>query len=114
MAEKKIMPLPYMADVGDRLDGEGGCWVIDCEQGSVAEIQCPSDVAEATALFIVKAANTYKALSTALVEANQLIRLWHGEEAWDIYEKHSPEMRRINSALALLADTQQGSDGVNP
>jgi len=38
-------------------------------------------------------------LESALKEAKDLVRVWHGEGAWDIYESHSPEMIRINRAL---------------
>lgn len=56
---------------------------------------------DANAAFIVTACNAHDALVAALTEAIQLIRIWHGEEAWDIYAKHSPEMKRLNAALAL-------------
>lgn len=39
------------------------------------------------------------ALRAALVEAKQVIRGWHGEDVWDIYDQHSPEMKRINAAI---------------
>lgn len=64
--KKQIMPLPYEAEIGDRLSDDGDCWVINCEQGSVAEMQCPADVEEATARFIVRAVNNHEALIEAL------------------------------------------------
>ena len=39
-------------------------------------------------------------LLEALEEAKSIIRTWHGEEAWDIYDLASPEMKRINAAIA--------------
>ncbi len=38
-------------------------------------------------------------LRKALQEAKECIHTWHGVEAWEIYEKHSPEMKFINAAL---------------
>ena len=39
----------------------------------------------------------------ALLCAKVTIHAFHGEVAWDIYEKHSPEMKRINGAINRLA-----------
>ena len=38
-------------------------------------------------------------LLEALKEARELIKFYHGEPAWDIYDKQSPEMKRINNAI---------------
>ena len=42
-------------------------------------------------------------LRAALADARVTIKALHGPIAWDIYEAHSPEMVRINAALALGA-----------
>lgn len=39
------------------------------------------------------------ALVQALVKAKETIRALHGEAAWDIYDRCSPEMKIINAAL---------------
>ena len=39
------------------------------------------------------------ALEKALVKAKETIRALHGETAWDIYDRCSPEMKIINAAL---------------
>ena len=39
-------------------------------------------------------------LLEALKEAVAIIEIWHGPQAWDIYNKASPEMKRINAAIA--------------
>lgn len=39
-------------------------------------------------------------LLEALKDAKKTIRAWHGEVAWDIYDSHSPEMKRLNAAIA--------------
>jgi transposase len=39
-------------------------------------------------------------LLAALKEAKEVIHTWHGKEAWEIHNEHSPEMQRINSAIA--------------
>ncbi len=38
----------------------------------------------------------------ALFKAKDTIHAFHGEVAWDIYDKHSPEMKQINSAINRL------------
>lgn len=40
----------------------------------------------------------------ALAEAKGLVEFYHGEPAWDIYDKNSPEMKRINAALSASTD----------
>ena len=39
-------------------------------------------------------------LLAALKEAAAVIKVWHGPAAWDIYYRASPEMKRINAAIA--------------
>lgn len=39
------------------------------------------------------------ALRGALREAIELIKFYHGPEAWDIYDVESPEMKRLHAAL---------------
>ena len=38
-------------------------------------------------------------MRAALIQAVEVIKDWHGEEAFDIYYKHSPEMKLIREAL---------------
>ena len=39
-------------------------------------------------------------LLEALKKAKDVIRVWHGPIAWDIYDRASPEMTEINAAIA--------------
>jgi hypothetical protein len=39
-------------------------------------------------------------LLTALKSAKECIAIWHGSQAWDIYDRRSPEMILINTAIA--------------
>lgn len=39
-------------------------------------------------------------LAEALKKARETIHALHGDVAWEIYEKHSPEMKQIDAALA--------------
>lgn len=39
-------------------------------------------------------------LLAALKRAKNIIRAWHGEVAWDLYDRESPEMKQINAAIA--------------
>lgn len=40
--------------------------------------------------------------SGALLKAKEVIKAWHGDVAWDIYDVASPEMKNINGALKAL------------
>jgi hypothetical protein len=40
------------------------------------------------------------ALLQALRDARTAIKVFHGPVAWDIYERSSPEMKRIDAAIA--------------
>lgn len=52
------------AERGDRLDDESeGCWLIDSDSGSIAEMQCPVDVEEAIAHLLAAAPALYEAAS---------------------------------------------------
>ena len=62
---------------------------------------------EDVAREIVCAVNCFRSLSDALLEAKALIKIWHGDVAWDVYDVHSPEMLRINRALYLA---EKGSE----
>lgn len=42
-------------------------------------------------------------LAEALKEAKATIRVYHGEPAWEIYERCSPEIKKLNAALASAA-----------
>lgn len=39
-------------------------------------------------------------LLAALKTAKETIRVWHGPNEWEIYDRASPEMKAINSAIA--------------
>lgn len=39
-------------------------------------------------------------MKQALLKAKETIKAWHGDIAWDIYDKNSPEMKQINAALS--------------
>lgn len=59
------MSRPWRAEVGERLSDGSDCWVIDSEDGSVAEMACPKDVEQATAELIVAAVNAYSLTACA-------------------------------------------------
>jgi hypothetical protein len=64
---------PYTVDLSDSMaDDESDCWVIDNDRGSVAEITCPLEDAEATARFLARAGNAHQ----PLVEALTRLRDW--------------------------------------
>jgi len=50
---------------------------------------------ERNANLIAAAPELYEQLKAAI----EIIRIWHGGDAWDIYLNHSPEMKRIRAAL---------------
>ncbi len=45
-------------------------------------------------------------LLTELQEARWLIEFWHGKAGWDIYQKASPEMKRIDAVIAKAKGEQ--------
>jgi hypothetical protein len=49
-------------------------------------------------------------LLEALKEAKELIRFFHGDPAWEIYDSSSPEMKRLNAAIAKAT----GAEGTRP
>ena len=49
----------------------------------------------ANARLIAAAPDMYR----ALLDAKETIHAWHGEAGWDMYQ-HSPEMKRLNAAIA--------------
>lgn len=53
-------------------------------------------VSDADAALIAAAPDLLAALKTA----KETIRAWHGPNAWEIYDRVSPEMRAINDAIA--------------
>jgi len=53
-------------------------------------------------------------LREAMIVALELIHLWHGDAGWSIYALHSPEMRRINAALAPHQPTGQEQPDATP
>ena len=53
-------------------------------------------VSDADAALIAAAPD----LLAALMTAKEVIRVWHGPNAWEIYDRVSPEMKAINAALA--------------
>jgi hypothetical protein len=63
--------------------------------GTIAEAQN-----EATAAEIARRCSAFGPVLAALKEARDVIRIWHGTTGWEIYDRQSPEMQRINAAIA--------------
>ncbi len=53
-----------------------------------------SDIDSATKLITIA--------RKALLKAKQTIHAFHGDVAWEIYDKNSPEMKQINEAILAL------------
>lgn len=90
MEETKHTLTPWEANIGDRLSDDTDCWVIDSEQGSIAEMQCPKDVEEINARFIVEAVNSYGALRAKVAEMEAALR----KSASDVHKigsYHNPD-----------------------
>jgi|ERR1051326_1102058 hypothetical protein len=96
--EQGVMPLPYEALIGDSLSDGSDCWVIDCELGSVAEMQCPADVEEATAKFIVRAVNSYESMVWAIRDVRERHRA--KAKACNFEDCGCPDCEVLEPALA--------------
>lgn len=73
MKETKHSPLPWTADIGDRLSDGSDCWEINSPTESIAEMMCPKDIEKANAEFIVRCVNAHEALVDALKTAMPII-----------------------------------------
>lgn len=62
-------PRPWRANIGDRLSDDSHCWVIDSDEGSIAEMMCPADVEQANAELIINAVNSYPESTSESVKA---------------------------------------------
>ena len=98
--EQGVMPLPYIASYGERLSDGSECRVIDCEQGSVAEMMCPKDAEDATARFLAHASNRHGARERLLNVSLDLLS--------DVYDSRAGQrfsaigLSRIKSHIADL------------
>jgi hypothetical protein len=43
-------------------------------------------------------------LVAGLKEAKETIKIWHGDVAWEIYDRCSPEMKRLNFLIDKYGD----------
>lgn len=89
-------------------------WVRDLQSGMYINcVYCghrygPSDKVPASMADVLKAhiaecpKHPMSELVAALRVAKETIHTWHGDLAWDIYDRNSPEMMTINKALALV------------
>ena len=64
LSDGKFTKGPWRADISNRLSEDSDCWVVDSEEGAIAELMCPADVAEANARLIAAAPDLYSALQT--------------------------------------------------
>lgn len=107
MPEEKYTATPWIlggsAAWSQTAKDRGPVFICDIREGT----HVPVGTNQANARLIVHAVNNHEALIAALREAIEIIKIWHGPEAWDIYNEHSPEMIRINEALA---SAEKGSE----
>lgn len=72
--DSKFTKAPWKPEVGERLADGGDCWAVDCEEGSIAEVQCPADDAEEVARLIAAAPALYEAAVKVLTDLNARIQ----------------------------------------
>lgn len=92
--EKKHTPTPWKFSPWHIEEGPSAV------RAPAGHIVCTT-ASDADAELIVRAVNAHDDLVKALEKAKEIIRIWHGPDAWEIYDSHSPEMKPINAALAL-------------
>lgn len=70
-----------------------------------------ADHLDAVSVRLAKAEAALRGAREALVDAKETIKTWHNidgsADVWPIYERSSPEMKRLNAAIAALADEPQ-------
>jgi len=105
MAHNQHTPGPWAFDPDDFTEvfnpdsGAMICKVLEAddfpclEEGTHGDVQ---DECLANARLIAAAPDMLEALKAA----KETIRVWHGPNAWDIYDRSSPEMKAINEAIA--------------
>jgi|GEM_PF-6009915 len=77
------------------------------------ECRDPKDVANELRAALAADGDDVRELVTALREAKNIARIFHNlggpqaEAVWPIYERSSPEMKRINAILAKYAPPQE-------
>ena len=49
----------------------------------------------------------------ALIKAKETINIWHGDIAWEIYNKNSPEMKTINECIDRLQTIEEPKEKYN-
>lgn len=86
---------PYVGDGANFADGDWGIYSPLGESGPVVALVN----SEANARFIVLACDVHDELVAALEKAKEVIKTWHGDVAWEIYDKNAPEMKPINVAI---------------
>lgn len=92
MTQTKHEPTPYiLCGCSGRMISTPSGYVGD---GFIADVDTL-----ANAKFIVKACNCHDELLEALELAKETIKALHGTAAWEIYNTHSPEMKKINAAI---------------
>lgn len=104
MADTKPEPLKLRLEREDKEDGsityhlwtDEGDWIVGLNDDATKQ----GGNAHAYANTIVRCVNTAPDLLAALKTAKEAIRVWHGPNQWDIYDRASPEMKAINSAIA--------------
>ena len=74
----------------------GGEWIVGLNDDETKQ----GGSARRYANTIVRSVNEMPELLQALKKAKETIRAWHGPNAWDIYDRASPEMKAIKSAIA--------------
>jgi hypothetical protein len=73
-----------------------------------------SVIAGVVAEKILKEAFPLSAVSRALLTAKDTIKAFHGDEAWDLYETYSSEMKAINNALEKVTKRSELSKPPRP
>jgi len=50
-------------------------------------------------------------LTKALEQCVRVAQMWHGDDAFDIYFNHSPEMKLVRDALGKMPDPTEQTSG---
>lgn len=98
LLQERMTPGPWKINPAGKNEviSDTDCMVICRTPGALYQKTAPANAT------VIALSDLLPRLVVALEEARLTIKALHGPTAWDIYDQHSPEMKRINALLAEI------------